>query len=55
MPKGRPAIPKGLREAERKVAKYRDGVIIAYEFLEMVREKLASAEARVAEIKQQSK
>lgn len=55
MPKGRPPIPAGQREAEAKVAKYKDGLIFAYEFLEMIRGKLERAEAQLAEIRQNSK
>lgn len=50
-----PRISVELREAEAKVAKYKDGLLVVYELLEMGRDKLARAEARVAEIRQQSK
>ena len=48
------AISAGQREAEANVAKYKDGLIFAYEFLEMIRGKLERAKARLAEIRQRS-
>ena len=50
--RGRPRTSPELREAEQQIAKYKDGLIIAYEFLEMVRGKLERAEARAAELRQ---
>jgi hypothetical protein len=45
------ASSRELREAEAQVAKYKDGLLVVYEILEMGRKKLARAEARVRELK----
>ena len=44
-------VSRELHEAEQLVAKIKDGLLAAYETIEIGKEKLARAEARVAEIK----